>query len=332
MTEICQPKSLAERVVSAFCAASGASEPCVTAIDNSSKYECTSVDPRAGVIFEKLAAVNSLALEDDDLCRGNGASGLSFRDALSVATERLASLAEGRELLYVELGPEPIKTTFILRQLLKRGFSVRYCGIDINRYSAESMRGTIGKLIPEDRFRYFVGNYNDITSPDVHGLFPGDVTSDSLAVVTSLGWQEGNEHPKDIHGVYRRLLRSNDLLFSEMQLLEPANHFPLHAFWHQPKWREVSSVFRERSGRTSRSQFGTVLIPVDLEEFGSVMCAVATESSMDEARGSIDISNYCLKFTDQQLHTARSMAGFRVIDRVKTGDGSVAFDIAGLSG
>jgi len=189
------------------------------------------------------------------------------------------------------------------------------------------MRNEIAPLTGSAAFHYLVRDYHDVSRQDVENLI-GHALDSRLVVLTSLGSQEGNEHPHVIHGIYRRLIEPGDLLLSELQLLPQANHAPIFEFSHHPLWRDVSRSFREKVFGDAPSEYGTVLVTVYIDRIGWVRCAVAIERLLEPGPGGdIMVSNYCLKYTESQLADLRGMLGFDIVKDCVTGDGSVAFQV-----
>ena len=233
-----------------------------------------------------------------------------------------------RTVTYIELGPEPVNTSVIIEGLTKASCRVTYIGIDINTASRLAMEKEIGVIVGAENFYYLARDYHHLQLSDVIGQTVGEL-GDGVILLTSLGSQEGNEHPKSIHALYNRLLRPGDLLASELQILPETNHYPIFEFSHHPLWRDVSRAFRKRMFGDVASEYGTVLLPINISEIGRVKCAVAMEKLLNspEASGDIMISNYCLKYSFSQLKKVRSAFGFEIVSSFVTGDGSVAFQL-----
>lgn len=189
------------------------------------------------------------------------------------------------------------------------------------------MRDQITPYASAAAFHYLVGDYNNICRCDIENLI-GRSLDGAFVILTSLGSQEGNELPHVIHGVYRRLINPGDVLLSELQLLPLTNHAPIFEFSHHPLWRDVSKAFREQVFGDAPSEYGTVLVPIRIDDVGYVRCAVAVERLLNPSTGSdIMISNYCLKYTEAQLSNLRATLGFEILKNCVTGDGSVAFQV-----
>ncbi|KAK4178941.1 hypothetical protein QBC36DRAFT_181444 [Triangularia setosa] len=174
-------------------------------------------------IFGTMANLNKGALLDKKLCTGSnpGNGGHSFRSALLSATDELTHLAQGRKVRYVELGPEPFKSSVILTHLLNSGVHLaQYVGIDINPESELTMRAALEPIIGPNRFAYLVADFYKTSADDLPSL-PGsdDSSSEVITVMTNLGFQEGNDLPSRLGPMLSRLTRPGDLLLSEMQVL-----------------------------------------------------------------------------------------------------------------
>lgn len=169
-------------------------------------------------IFGTMASLNKGALLDKNLCTGNG--GHSFRSALLSATDELANLAQGRKVRYVELGPEPFKSSVIITHLISSGVQLsQYVGIDINPESELTMRAALEPIIGPDRFAYLVADFYKTSADDLPPLPGSDKEGETITVMTNLGFQEGNDLPSRLGPMLSRLTRPGDLLLSEMQVL-----------------------------------------------------------------------------------------------------------------
>ena len=93
-------------------------------VENHEKYS-TLLQPDSGPdgehhfnheIFLLMRALNEQGIGEEGLCadtRGHGA----LKSVIANVAERLAALASGRRVHYVELGPEPIKSTCLLKRM-----------------------------------------------------------------------------------------------------------------------------------------------------------------------------------------------------------------------
>gem|GEM_PF-6287791 len=297
---------------------------------NSAKYASghSSSETHTDEVFERLQEINYIGVTSKNLCRRADGHGKSFRESLDRTIEVLAVKLAGKDITYIELGPEPVKTYLIVSSLKKIARSIRYVGIDINASSRVSMQRHIGGVVGESNFYYLIGDYFNINFSDVQSEV-GFSLEGSTVILTSLGSQEGNEHPEFIHSVYRRLTRPDDLIISELQLLKTLNHFPVFEFSHLPLWRSVSESFRSRLFGEKSSEYGTVLVPLVFDKVGVVQCAVSTERFFEPLPNGADvlISNFCLKYTSAQLAAIRHVNGFDIVFSVKTGDEAVVFQL-----
>lgn len=144
-------------------------------LDISAKYcpegisQDASIKENLSAIFDTIANLNRMTLEDPTLCAGE--QGLSFREALVSTARDLAKLCRGRPMCFVELGPEPYKSHAILTQLLAAGVQLRqYIGVDINPESEEAMRKTLVPVIGSDRFTYLIADFYNARWPTIPTL------------------------------------------------------------------------------------------------------------------------------------------------------------------
>ncbi|PHH90507.1 hypothetical protein CDD83_3471 [Cordyceps sp. RAO-2017] len=326
-------------------------------LDNSSKYDPDGMDhvsedvsdrEALGAIFECMADLNRTAVQSPTLCAGD--QGISFRDALHASTDQLVRLINNRPVRYVELGPEPWKSSTILSKLLGAGVTVRqYIGVDINPESEELMRRELESRIGADKFSYWVRNFYE-ASADEHPPLPPSAqprqdNDDYVTVITNLGFQEGNDLPSRIGSMLARLTRPGDLLLSEMQvcpskITDLVSTTCIQEFYLQPEMRRFSALVRQRaykglSGSPSQGnendtadEYLYKLVPLQTE-VGMVNVATTLMSVMVQGIKKYILTNSCLKYTLDQFVRAREMMGdFAVRAVEETGDKSVVFQVA----
>lgn len=324
-------------------------------LDNSAKYSPKFIDqdatdePSLAAIFETMANLNRMALENPSLCAGE--HGPSFRDTLFRTVGELAILANGRPVRYVELGPEPWKSRAILTQLLAAGVQLRqYIGVDINPESEETMRQALVPVIGAERFTYCIMDFYKLSVAD----FPkpiGDpgAQDDCFTVVTNLGFQEGNDLPSRVGGMLKRLTSPGDLLLCEMQIFrgsrgegggaKEAKPATIQQFYHLPEMRRFSALISQRFG-THRPPQSKAVSGDEMHEYlfnlvplrtgiGSVNVAATLVSVLINGVKRYVLTNSCLKYTPNQFKLAREASGdFVVRASQETGDKSVIFQIA----
>ncbi|RHZ44054.1 uncharacterized protein CDV56_101123 [Aspergillus thermomutatus] len=315
-------------------------------LDNSSKYQPhgfkqnTNQEQNLAAIFNTMATLNRLALEDPRTCAGK--LGPSFRDALLQAADEIAMLADNRPIRYVELGPEPWKSRAILERLLARGVSLcQYVGIDINPESERTMREALAPVTGEERFSYWV---EDFYKCSVAG-FPkpkGETTpSESLVtVVTNLGFQEGNDLPARIGPMLKSITRSGDILLSEMQVFGGgADPSLIEQFYQHPEMNRFSGLVGEcfesdgaaaasGSAAAVASKHVFHLLPLQTE-IGSVNVATTLAPVRVNGHRKYVLTNSCLKYTREQFQQAREYSGDFVVKLwQETGDKSVVFQVS----
>lgn len=129
----------------------------ILVFSNSDKYatniETTAHNQR---VFERLREINLVGMTTEHLCRRVDGEGMSFRECIAQASAVLADRAAGRDVIYVELGPEPVKTGSIMRTLRSKARSLTYVGVDINAESEAVMRDEITPLTGAAAFHYLV--------------------------------------------------------------------------------------------------------------------------------------------------------------------------------
>ncbi|KAF7179375.1 hypothetical protein CNMCM7691_008308 [Aspergillus felis] len=317
-------------------------------LDNSSKYQPhgfkqnTSQEQNLAAIFNTMATLNRMALEDPRTCAGK--LGPSFRDALLQAADEIATLADNRPIRYVELGPEPWKSRAILERLLAAGVKLRqYVGIDINPESEQTMRKALVPVIGEERFSYWV---EDFYKCSVAGFpKPKDETTsteDLVTVVTNLGFQEGNDLPARIGPMLKSITRPGDILLSEMQVFGGgADPGLIEQFYQHPEMNRFSGLVGEcfesgsdgaaaasGSGASASRKHVFYLVPLQTE-IGSVNVATTLAPVRVNGHKKYVLTNSCLKYTREQFQQAREYSGDFVVKLwQETGDKSVVFQVS----
>ncbi|TLD11682.1 hypothetical protein PspLS_11795 [Pyricularia sp. CBS 133598] len=335
-------------------------------LDNSAKYDPDGVKTVTedvldeqevlGAIFDTMANINRMALESPTLCSGPS-GGASFHEALVAATDQIARLTTGKPIRYVELGPEPWKSSVILAQLLRPGSGVRlhqYIGLDINPESEHMMRSVLEPIIGPNRFTYWVQDFYHASVEDYPPLPGSDVDEEEIVtVVANLGFQEGNDLPSRIRNMLASLTRPGDLVLSEMQiydeLAEGDKADIIRSFYLHPEMRRFSALVGQKFDKSWRfhamprtpdvesplsdvsseeeavlSSQGTALAPkymynlVPLNtEVGTVNVATTLVSVRIGGADKYVLTNSCLKYTGEQFVKAREAAGRFVVREIE---------------
>jgi len=271
-----------------------------------------------------MRELNEVGLEDP-LVDTSEHNKTALNRTLRLIVEDAARESGDKALQYTELGPEPSKTKFILRNLLENGVDVRrYCGVDINPTSKDRMEREIAELLSRERIRYRIELFEDLGGSDFR--MPG-----TRNLVTMLGFEEGNQHPRKIQGTLDAILGAGDLLLSEMQLLPKGDWSPIFNFYQSDKMRRFSKIAFRRAHPDLKSEYGVYLVPITLADLGPLMVAVTAEEVVDDRgpRGKIFVTNYCLKYTREDYVRVREAPGnLKVLAQRVTGDGSVAFQLS----
>lgn len=116
----------------------------------------TSTNPTPDLerIFFVMRTLNRKGIESRHL----GASSQnvkSLRQTLQDTCGTLAQLLPFQAIQYIELGPEPVKTRFILERLIRRGIDIhRYVAIDVNPTSQKWMVRALHKILPPEKIMF----------------------------------------------------------------------------------------------------------------------------------------------------------------------------------
>jgi len=275
-------------------------------------------------IFYLMRSLNERAVEDSRI--GSDSRGWwSFRDVLNRHATDIADAMYGREFTYVELGPEPVKTTYLINRLRAFGVRIaRYIGVDINPASVEPMRKCLSELLDPMQIESRICDFADLTAEDIH-------PTSSPSLVTMFGFQEGNEHPGVMAERLNAILRSGDLVASEMQVADHGDLHKLRTFYDTPEMRRFSRLTFERMIGSVPSTYRIFTPWLDLRLGSPVVACVTAEQFRDagSGRSSICLTNWCLKLSSAQLRLARERdASLHVTAERRTGDRSVLFQLA----
>lgn len=202
------PLSLQQRVHRAIACHTEFSLDTILTQDNRVKYTNEGSSQTAtgplDEVFQLMRQLNEAGIASDTLGRMHE-NGRSFRTALEESCRRIASAFAGERLVYVELGPEPVKTGFILQTLQNMGVIIdRYIAVDINPMSAAPMRAALASILPETPLEFVTAPFEACRLEDMigHNAPP--------ALVTMLGFQEGNDDPAIVNGWLRDITRPGD--------------------------------------------------------------------------------------------------------------------------
>lgn len=252
--------------------------------------------------------------------------GRSFREALEESCRAVAAALQGAPLVYVELGPEPIKTGFILKTLLRLGVTIeRYIAVDINPKSSAPMQAALEKILPETRLSFVTASFEEFR------LAEAVEDGAARALVTMLGFQEGNDDPFVVNDWLAGIARPGDFLLSESQLYTTGHVDKISGFYSHPAMQRFSRIAFERAvDRTQPTLNRFFLLPVAFRDGQSAQVAILAE----EFAGSINarnlhVSNFCLKLTlDQYRHYRQEGGHFTIVGESSTDDQTLHFQLS----
>ncbi len=273
-------------------------------------------------IFGLMRSLNQMALSDPRI-GSNGRGGASFATTLARITDDFAERIGSAPFHYVELGPEPVKTSFIIETLLKRGANIQsYVGVDINPASTATMNEALLRLLPAEAIQHRTVAFERF---DVDA-----VRHDGLpALITMLGFQEGNEDPQMMGALLAKLAGADDWLLSEMQVRPAEGWQAVTAFYGNCLMKRFSRLAFSRVFADRPSESVLFIVPVAELDGEPISAAVMCEKTKDAAPGMpmLFVTNYCLKYTAVQLRRYRELY-FDIGAQRLTGDGSVAFQLS----
>ncbi|MBN9673087.1 hypothetical protein [Roseibium aggregatum] len=276
-------------------------------------------------VFHLMRQLNELGIGSDTLGRMQE-NGRSFRDALRHCCERVAADFSGEPLVYVELGPEPIKTGYIVKTLLALGVTFdRYIAVDINPKSAAPMRAALENILPDTPLDFVTAPFEEFSLE----RYLGDGTP--RALVTMLGFQEGNDDPYTVNGWLKTIARPGDLLLSESQLYKAGQIDKIPYFYANPAMQRFSRIAFEQSiDRAMPTLNRFFLLPVPFRDGETAQVAILGEEFSNAISGrSLHVSNFCLKLTlDQYRHYRQHGGHFEITGETFTDDETLHFQLS----
>ena len=297
-------------------------------IENAEKYSTLSSqasDPHQWIseeIFSLMTSLNTEGMTRADLCAAPSGYGSLDQTLRAVADDLVVLLGQDR-LHYVELGPEPVKTSALIGYLLEHGVEPQdYTAIDINRASHITMRDAVEPLLPAAQgFNYLAKNFRDL---ERHHIERGqDVT-----LITMLGFQEGNELPGTIGDIIRSVGGKQTYVLSEMQLSMPEGDDHIRRFYEHACMSRFSDLIGLKMGFEKRGTHQIVVSEIEHEDDRYRVAATLLPVSDGREEGYL-LTNVCLKYTREQFMRIRQeYGGYKVIGEYCSGDGSVIYQLS----
>ncbi|MFJ4154466.1 hypothetical protein ACIPZF_06595 [Pseudomonas sp. NPDC089752] len=272
-------------------------------------------------IFLLMRDLNEQGVGDDGLCadaQGKGA----LKSVIGNVAERLAALGSGRRVHYVELGPEPVKSACLLKQMAQTSSSIRYTAIDINQTSESAMSDALLPIVQaEGSFNYIAADYRTVTHDDLRH-------DQELTLITLLGFQEGNELPVSTGRLIRNLAGDTTYILSEMQVYEQGLENTILSFYANPNMLQFSRMVALQQSFLPCGEHEAILVPLRiLDELIHVVVTLQPVQRLEE-HGYL-LTNICLKYTPEQFRRMRARhCNCSVVDEFASGDGSVRYQIA----
>ncbi|WLI08363.1 MULTISPECIES: class I SAM-dependent methyltransferase [Pseudomonas] len=297
-------------------------------VENAAKYAASSadlLDRHRQVSEEMLSLMTSLNHEGvtrADLCATPCGKGALNELLLAVADDLVDLVGEG-SLHYVELGPEPIKTSTLLHYLLEHGTqSLHYTAVDINGASRGVMRRAVEPLLSApQRFRYLATDFRELCRRHIE-------CGQDVTLITMLGFQEGNELPDTIGRIIRRVGGARTYILSEMQLSSPEGDQHIHRFYEHGCMSRFSDLVGLKLGFEKTGDHEVVISEIehDDDRYRVAVTLLPVNSGHDEG---YLLTNVCLKYTREQfIRVRQDYGGCRVIGEYCSGDGSVLYQLA----
>ncbi len=224
----------------------------------------------------------------------------------SSANTSLRNLA-ARPLVYAELGPEPVKTRYIIENLLNCDVRIeRYIAVDINPASQTHMRPVLKDILPDTPIDFAVTSF---------GQFRLDQFLDKQnapTLITMLGFQEGNDDPHIYVGLaFPDCARGGSVVVRSPAFKRAQCGANFRIYAHPLMQRFSRIAFEQFIGQKPPSLNRFFLLPVTLIDNSIIYTAILCEEFIDTNRDRyLFVSNFCLKPNRQQYQYYRQRGGF----------------------
>lgn len=297
-------------------------------IENAEKYSTLS----AGVsnshqriseeIISLMTSLNAEGMTRADLCATPSGYG-SLNQTLRAVADDLVALVGQDRLHYVELGPEPVKTSALIGYLLENGVKAQdYTAIDINHASQAVMRDALEPLLPTAQgFNYLAEDFRNLERQHIE-------RGQDVTLITMLGFQEGNELPGTIGDIIRSMGGKRTYVLSEMQLSTPGGDDHIHRFYEHDCMSRFSDLIGLKMGFEKRDRHRIVVSEIEHDDDRYRVAATLLPVSDGREEGYL-LTNVCLKYTREQFMRIRQeYGGYKVIGEYCSGDGSVIYQLS----
>ncbi len=276
-------------------------------------------------VFDLMRQLNEQGLASNSLGKATN-SGNSFRQALLEICSQIAQTASARPLTYVELGPEPIKTAYILKTLQEMNVKIdQYIAVDINPKSAEHMRPVLEQVLNGTPLTFVTSAFEEFQMPELQ------IGSETPALITMLGFQEGNDDPSVVNEWLRTIARPGDYLLAESQLLIQSHQDRISSFYSHPAMLRFSRIAFEKAICTKTPSLNRFfLLPVQFHDGQTAQAAILAEEYATTTRQrNLHVSNFCLKLTPEQYRHYRALNGhFKILCEATSGDETLHFQLS----
>ena len=275
-------------------------------------------------VVEAMAGLNKEGMNSPNLGRVSK-NGSEFSATLKKTCEWFAATSEKKTIVYVELGPEPVKTSRIIGYLLENDIQIEhYVAVDINPASEKYMRPAIEKLLPNSKLSFVTSSFEEFQLAEFLE------NNSTPAFITMLGFQEGNDDPEIMTKWLAGIARSGDFLLSEVQLYNFEKAAKISNFYAHPLMQKFSRIAFEQYNGPALSSNRFFLLPVKTRSRELILVAILAEEFLDEDRvRKLFVSNFCLKFTELQYANYRQMGNqFKILNKFDTEDNTLQFQIS----
>jgi len=184
------------------------------------------------------------------------------------------------------------------------------------------MRKDLCAILDPEKIRYRVTPFDRFRVDDIRdGSTP--------ALVTMLGFQEGNEDPMTASAWLQRIADPGDIVLAEMQIMPETGSEAVMTFYRHPLMTRFSRLAFERAEGLTPSSGRVFVLPVTVSDGQTIDAAIMCEEYTVGEKRRLFVSNYCLKYSLEQYRRHREREGqFGVCHEALTDDRSVLFQLA----
>ena len=267
-----------------------------------------------------MKTLNVEAISDPTLCADSNGNN-SLKDIIGHLSTKLTQLSNGKSVHYIELGPEPIKTSLLIKNIKSVAKDLFYTSIDINETSEQAMRDAVIPLLESSKhFNFIADDYRNVVRSQIeHGQH--------LTIITMLGFQEGNELPSTIGDLINAMGGQSTHILSEMQLFNKDRENQIFDFYANVNMLRFSQLVSKQQNYQLLDEDITKIVPLRFLDKLFQTAVTLQPVYKNDIFGYL-MTNICIKYNLQQFRSIRLKYDCHVIYECISGDRSVIYQLA----